>query len=151
MEHMHLVRCGLTVLGAFLVTSAPLHGQTLGAYGPTDPQARGAAISDASPAPAFDLDRAVASVLEEQTAVLLQRSRTRPERGTSGGGNPTLAWVGVGMLAVGGVLAINGAVSTCGVSVSRDFLDVSTSPCWTRAGVGAGVGALGAFLFMKNR
>ena len=31
---MHLVRCGLTVLGAFLVTSAPLHGQTLGAYGP---------------------------------------------------------------------------------------------------------------------
>ena len=172
---MRLVRCGLTVLGAFLVASAPLHGQTLGGHLPTDPQAPGAAISDAStaregardvlarvqapgaaiseasPAPAFDLDRAVAGVLEDQTALLLQRTRTRPARRTSGGGNPTLAWAGVGMLAVGGILAINGAVSTCGVSVSRDFLDVSTSPCWTRAGVGAGVGALGAFLFMKNR
>lgn len=147
---MRLVRCGLTVLGAFLVASAPLHGQTLGAYLPTDSQAPVAAISDASP-PAFDLDRAVAGVLEERPALLLQRTRTRPARRASGGGNPTLAWAGIGMLAVGGILAINGAVSTCGVSVSRDFRDVSTSPCWTRAGVGAGVGALGAFLFMKNR
>ena len=151
MERMRLVRCGLTVLVALLVASAPLHGQTLGAHLPTDPQAPGAAISDASPAPAFDLDRAVAGVLEDQAALLLQRTRTRPARRTSGGGNPTLAWAGVGMLAVGGILAINGAVSTCGVSVSRDFRDVSTSQCWTRAGVGAGVGALGAFLFMKNR
>ena len=118
---------------------------------PTDAQAREAVIPDAAPAPAFDLDRAIAGVLEEQTAVLLQRTRTRPPRRTSGGGNPTLAWAGIGMLAVGGILAINGAVSTCGVSISSDFRDVSTSPCWTRAGVGAGVGALGAFLFMKNR
>lgn len=151
MERMRLVRRGLTVLGALLVASAPLHGQTLGAHLPTDPQAPGAAISDASPAAAFDLDRAVAGVLEDQAALLLQRTRTRPARRASGGGNPTLAWAGVGMLAVGGILAINGAVSTCGVSVSRDFRDVSTSQCWTRAGVGAGVGALGAFLFMKNR
>lgn len=152
---MQLVKCGLTVLVAFLVVSAPLHGQTLGAYMPTDPQpARHARISDFSPVAAFDLDRAVAGVLEEQTAVLFQRTRTRPARRTSGGGNPTLAWVGVGMLAVGGAMAVSGAVSTCGGSVSfsgASRVDISTSRCWTRAGVGAGVGALGAFLFMKNR
>ena len=66
------------------------------------------------PTPAlFDLDRMLASAVER--TVLLQRTRTRP---TSGSGNNTMRWVGLGMLGLGGLLAINGALSTCGAQVS---------------------------------
>ena len=63
-----------------------------------------------APIPAsLDVDRLVASAVDR--AVLLQRTRSRP---TSGSGNSTMRWIGLGMLGLGGLLAIHGAVSTCG-------------------------------------
>ena len=52
----------------------------------------------------------------------------------------TMRWVGVGLLGLGGLLALNGALSTCGASIRDigDGVSVSTSKCWGRAAVGGG-------------
>lgn len=94
----------------------------------------------------LDIDRLVGAAVER--VVLLQRTRSRP---TSGSSNDTMRWVGLGMLGLGGILAINGALSTCGarVSGSATAVNVETSACWTRAGIGAGIAAAG--FFVMNR
>ena len=100
-----------------------------------------------APIPAsLDVDRLVASAVDR--AVLLQRTRSRP---TSGSGNSTMRWIGLGMLGLGGLLAIHGAVSTCGAQFSGagSSLSVDTSACWGRAGVGAGIAAAGFFVMRR--
>ena len=100
-----------------------------------------------APTPALlDVDRLVASAVDG--AVLLQRTRSRP---TTSSSNSTMRWVGLGMLGLGGLLAINGALSTCGAQFSGvgSSFNVETSACWGRAGVGAGIAAAGFFVMRR--
>ena len=62
-------------------------------------------------------------------------------------------WVGVGMMALGGIVALNGALSTCGASVTATLTtyEVDSHACWTHVAVGAGVGGVGGYLFANNR
>ena len=62
-----------------------------------------------------------------------------------------MRWVGLGMLGLGGILAIHGAVSTCGAQFSGagSSLSVDTSACWGRAGIGAGIAAAGFFVMRR--
>ena len=102
--------------------------------------------SVASSPPSLDVDRLVGIAVDR--AVLFQRTRSRP---TSGSGNDTMRWLGLGMLGLGGVLAIHGAVSTCGAQISGagSSLSVDTSACWGRAGIGAGIAAAGFFVMRR--
>ena len=108
--------------------------------------AKGVRPSVAPTSASLDVDRLVASAVGR--AVLLQRTRSRP---TSGSGNNTMRWVGLGMLGLGGLLAIHGAVSTCGAQFSGagSSLSVDTSACWGRAGIGAGIAAAGFFVMRR--
>ena len=109
--------------------------------------ARGVVPSVAPTQASLDVDRLVASAVGR--AVLLQRTRSRP---TSGSGNSTMRWVGLGMLGLGGILAIHGAVSTCGAQAEfgrGGAFNVETSACWGRAGVGAGIAAAGFFVMRR--
>ena len=92
----------------------------------------------------LDVDRLVASAVDG--AVLLQRTRSRPT--SSSGNDDTMRWVGIGLLGLGGALAIHGAVSTCGAQLIGDVrsLKVETNACWGRASVGAGIAAAGFFV-----
>lgn len=132
------------LLTAFIALPVVATGQS----GPAD-RAGGARPSATSTSPTLDLDmdRLVANAMDR--GVLLQRTRSRP---TGNSSNNTMRWAGIGMLALGGVLALNGALSTCGadIDVSRTgSVSVDTSRCWTRAAVGGGVAAAG--LFMMSR
>ena len=103
--------------------------------------------SAAPSSPSLDVDRLVASAVDR--AVLLQRTRSRPTSGS--GNNNTMRWVGLGMLGLGGLLAIHGSVSTCGAEFSSagSSLSVDTSACWGRAGIGAGIAAAGFFVMRR--
>ena len=129
----------VTVLFATLpVAASGVDGSTV--------DARGVRPSVAPTPALLDVDRLVASAVDR--AVLLQRTRSRP---TSSSGNSTMRWVGLGMLGLGGLLAINGALSTCGAQVSGggSSFSVETSACWGRAGVGAGIAAAGLFAMRR--
>ncbi len=109
-----------------------------------DPSRRASAAS--IPA-ALDVDRLVAEVLER--GVLLQRTRSR-SRPT--GNSNTMKWVGVGMLGLGGLLALNGALSTCGAdfNVGRaGSVSIDTSMCTGRVGIGGGIAAAGLFMMLR--
>ena len=132
------------LLTAFMALPVVATGQS----GPAD-QAGGAGPSATSTSAALDLDidRLVASALDR--GVLLQRTRSRP---TGNSSNNAMRWAGIGMLALGGVLALNGALSTCGadIDVSRTgSVSVDTSRCWSRAAVGGGVAAAGLFMMTR--
>ena len=99
-----------------------------------------------------DIDQALAAVLNTRDIAFMQRTRQRPTRPASVG-NPALKWVGVGMVVVGSLVAINGALSTCGGSISGTLtsLEVDTHACWTHVAVGGGMGGVGWLLFTNNR
>ena len=133
------------LLTAFMAVPVVATGQS----GPAD-QAGGVRPSATSTSAALDLDidRLVASALDR--GVPLQRTRSRP---TGNSSNNAMRWAGIGMLALGGVLALNGALSTCGADIEYSpagyVSGVDTSRCWSRAAVGGGVAAAG--LFMMSR
>lgn len=134
-----------TLLTAFMALPVVATGQS----GPAD-LAGGARPSATSTSAALDLDidRLVANAMDR--GVLLQRTRSRP---TANSSNNAMRWAGIGMLALGGVLALNGAISTCGgeIEYSRtgSIRSVKTSRCWTRAAVGGGVAAAGLFMMTR--
>ena len=103
-------------------------------------------LSVAPSLPSLDVDRLVASAVGR--VALLQRTRSRP---TSGSNNNTMRWVGLGLLGLGGLLAVHGAVSTCGAEFSGagSSFNVDTSACWGRAGIGAGIAAAGFFVMRR--
>ena len=94
--------------------------------------------------PVLDVDRLVAAAGER--GVLLQR--TRPGQRSNSNAN-TMRWVGVGMLGVGGLLALNGAMSTCGVDVDYNRGSVDTNMCWGRVAIGGGVATAGLVLMTR--
>ena len=100
----------------------------------------------------FDIDQVLTTVLNTRDTAFMQRTRQRPTRPASVG-NPALKWVGVGLMVVGSLVAINGALSTCGGSVSGTLthFEVNTHACWTHVAVGGGMGGVGYYLFANNR
>ena len=132
------------VTSVLLTAFLALPGVAAGQSGPAD-QAGGAPPTSASTSEALDIDRLVAGALDR--GVLLQRSRP-----TGNSTNNTMRWAGIGMLGLGGLLALNGALSTCGaeLDVTRGgSFSVSTSRCWSRAAVGGGIAAAGLFMMTR--
>ena len=109
---------------------------------------------------ALDVDMAVTQAVDRynerffapRVAPLAQRTRTRPQN-TRNGGSEGWKWVGVGMMVVGGLAAVNGALSTCGGSYTQTLTTVSvdTHACWGHVAVGAGIVGVGWYLFDRNR
>ncbi len=126
------------LLAAFMVLPVVASGQS----GPAD-RAREAPPSAAAPtSAALDIDRLVAAAADR--GVLLQRSR--PGQGGNSNAN-TMRWVGIAMLGAGGLLAVNGALATCGTIDSGVYRE--TGMCGGRVIVGGGVAALGAWLMTR--
>ena len=126
------------LLAAFLALPVVATGQS----GPTD-RAREAPPSAAAPASAaLDIDRLVAVAVDR--GVLLQRSR--PGQRSNSNAN-TMRWIGIGMLGAGGLLALNGALATCGTIDGGFYRE--TGMCGGRVVVGGGVAAVGAWLMTR--
>lgn len=141
-ERVRTIRNAVT--SALLTTLLALPAVATGQSGPAD-QAGGAPPTAASTSAALDIDRLVAGALDR--GVLLQRSRP-----TGNSTNNTMRWAGIGMLGLGGLLALNGALSTCGadLDVTRSgSYSVSTSRCWSRAAIGGGIAAAGLFMMRR--
>ena len=85
----------------------------------------------------FEVDDAI--VLLPEAHALLQRTRARPARQASSG-DPVLKWVGVGLMVVGGLGALN-SVAWCGVG----------AVCTTPLIVYGGAAGFGWYLFSNNR
>ena len=146
---------------ALLHTTPPLHAVRLGVgvaeadRGSTTPLFAAPSLADLLVEPSartFDIDQALATVLDIRGPAFMQRTRQRPTRPTSAG-NPALTWVGVGLMVAGSIVAISGALRTCGGSVSGTLtnLKVDTHACWTHVAVGGGMGGVGWYLFANNR
>ena len=127
------------LLTGFMVLPGVANGQN----GPGD-RAGGAPPSAAPTSTALDVDRLVAVAADR--GVLLQRSR--PGQRSNSNAN-TMRWAGVGLLGLGGLLALNGAMSTCGVDVNYNTGSVDTSMCWSRVGIGGGIAAAGLVLMTR--
>ena len=110
--------------------------------GPAD-RAGGAPPSAAAPtSAALDIDRLVAAAADR--GVLLQRARPG-QRGNSN--SNTMRWAGIAMLGAGGLLAVNGALATCGTIDGGYYRE--TGMCSGRVVVGGGVAAVGAWLMTR--
>ena len=144
----NVTRC-TTTLAATIVTmwavtgaSSPLNAEEAGVL-PAENTADARSIG--GQALALDVDALIADAVDR--TVLLQRGRQRPSRST--GNNNMMRWIGLAMLGIGASVGVHGALDTCGASISSDFRSVDTSACWTRAGVGAGIAAAGAFVMLR--
>ena len=91
--------------------------------------------------PMFDVDHAVATMLEEYQPMFQQRGRTR-QRTAQSGNSEVWKWVGAGMMVVGGLAVLNGVVwcPTAGI-------DVCTGPLV----VGGAMAGGGWYIFNRNR
>ena len=139
-ERVRTIRNAVT--SALLMTLLALPAVATGQSGPAN-QAGGAPQTAAPTSAALDIDRLVAGARDR--GVLLQRSR--PTGNSTN--NDTMRWVGIGMLGLGGLLALNGALTTCGAAVDYTSGSVSTSACWGRTAVGGGVAAAGLFMMTR--
>lgn len=134
------------VTSALLTAFMALPVVATGQDGPAD-RAREAPPSAAPTSAALDIDRLVAAAAGR--GVLLQRSR--PGQRSNSNAN-TMKWVGIGLIGVGGLLALNGALSTCGADVNvgpTGSFSVNTSRCWSRAVIGGGIAAGGLFMMTR--
>ena len=125
------------LLVAFLALPIVATGQSV----PAD-HAREAPPSAAPTSAALDIDRLVAAAVDR--GVLLQRSR--PGQRSNSNAN-TMRWIGIGMLGAGGLLALNGALATCGTIDGGFYRE--TGMCGGRVVVGGGVAAVGAWLMTR--
>ena len=92
------------------------------------------------PPRAFDIDQALAAVLDTHDIAFMQRTRQRPQRSQAGSGDPVLKWVGVGLMVVGGLGVLN-SVAWCGAN----------AVCTTPLVVYGGAAGVGWYLFANNR
>ena len=129
------------VTSALLTVFMALPVVATGQDGPAD-RAREAPLSAAPTSAALDIDRLVAAAADR--GVLLQRSR--PGQSSNSNAN-TMKWVGIGMLGAGGLLALNGALATCGTIDGGFYRE--TGMCGGRVIVGGGVAAVGAWLMTR--
>ena len=136
---VRLLRNALTSALATALMALPL--AAAGQNGPADP-AGGAPPSAAPTSAALDIDRLVAAAADR--GVLLQRAR--PGQGGNSNSN-TMRWAGIAMLGAGGLLAVNGALATCGTIDGGVYRE--TGMCSGRVVVGGGVAALGAWLMTR--
>ena len=88
----------------------------------------------------FDLDQALAAVLDTHNLAFMQRTRQRPQRTQASSGDPVLKWVGVGLMVVGGLGVLN-SVAWCGLN----------TVCTTPLVVYGGAAGVGWYLFANNR
>ena len=147
MRPQHRRRAGRIAVVALTVLATTASASAQGLLDRVKADANRPPASAAAPAStALDVERLVAAAADR--GVLLQR--TRPGQRSNANTN-TMRWVGVGLLGLGGLLALNGALSTCGASIRDigDGVSVSTSKCWGRAAVGGGIAAAGLFVMTR--
>ena len=147
MSPQHPRRAGRIIVVALTILATSASASAQGFLDRVKADANRPPGSAAAPAStALDVERLVAVAADR--GVLLQR--TRPGQRSNANAN-TMRWVGVGLLGLGGLLALNGALSTCGASIRDigDGVSVSTSKCWGRAAVGGGIAAAGLFVMTR--